>query len=111
MERQDFDHVISSKEKINRRMALLEKELEIRTSTIPDAGKGLFTKIPISKGTRIVEYKGTVTTWAIGIPVGYFLAFKMDMGASGMWTGLILGLTFASLFLLARFLKMTKRNT
>ena len=46
-------------------MALLEKELEIRTSTIPDAGKGLFTKIPISKGTRIVEYKGTVTTWDV----------------------------------------------
>ena len=52
-----------------------------------------------------------IAYWAIGIPVGYFLAFKMDMGASGMWTGLILGLTFASLFLLARFLKMTKRNT
>jgi uncharacterized protein len=44
-------------------MALLEKELEIKTSTIPDAGKGLFTKIPIARGTRIVEYKGTVTTW------------------------------------------------
>ena len=44
-------------------MALLEKELEIKPSTIPGAGKGLFTKTTISKGTRIVEYKGTVTTW------------------------------------------------
>ena len=44
-------------------MALLEKDLEIRTSAITGAGKGLFTKTFISKGTRIVEYKGTVTTW------------------------------------------------
>ncbi|RYZ30427.1 MAG: SET domain-containing protein [Chitinophagaceae bacterium] len=46
-------------------MALLEKDLEIKTSTIPDAGKGLFTKVFIAKGTRIVEYKGTVTTWDV----------------------------------------------
>lgn len=44
-------------------MALLEKELEIRESNIPGAGKGLFTKCFIARGTRIVEYKGTVTTW------------------------------------------------
>src|SRR6187200_1218598 len=46
-------------------MALLEKELEIKESTIPGAGKGLFTKVLIEKGTRIVEYKGTVTTWDV----------------------------------------------
>jgi SET domain-containing protein len=46
-------------------MALLEKELEIKTSNIPGAGKGLFTKVFIAKGTRIVEYKGTVTTWDV----------------------------------------------
>jgi uncharacterized protein len=44
-------------------MALLEKELEIKESSIPGAGKGLFTNTFIPKGTRIVEYKGTVTTW------------------------------------------------
>ncbi len=44
-------------------MALLEKELEIKTSSIPGAGKGLFTKCFIARGTRIVEYKGTITTW------------------------------------------------
>lgn len=44
-------------------MALLEKDLEIKISTIAGAGKGLFTAVFIPKGTRIVEYKGTVTTW------------------------------------------------
>jgi SET domain-containing protein len=44
-------------------MALLEKQLVVKTSTIPNSGKGLFTKKPIPKGTRIVEYKGRITTW------------------------------------------------
>ncbi len=44
-------------------MALLEKHLEVRKSTIPEAGMGLFTKELIAKGTRIVEYKGKITTW------------------------------------------------
>lgn len=44
-------------------MALLEKQLFIRRSTLPASGKGLFTRKFIPKGTRIVEYKGKVTTW------------------------------------------------
>jgi SET domain-containing protein len=44
-------------------MALLERYLEVKKSTIPEAGMGLFTKTLIPKGTRIVEYKGRVTTW------------------------------------------------
>ena len=44
-------------------MALLEKYLYVDDSTIPGAGKGLFTNIDIPKGSRIVEYKGRRTTW------------------------------------------------
>ena len=44
-------------------MALLEKQLEIRESNIPGAGKGLFTNEFIPKGTRIIEYKGRIRTW------------------------------------------------
>lgn len=44
-------------------MALLEKQLKIKTSRLPDAGKGLFTSKPIRKGTRIAEYKGKMATW------------------------------------------------
>ncbi len=45
-------------------MALLEDQLEVKHSTLPGSGKGLFTTKPIAKGTRIVEYKGKITTWA-----------------------------------------------
>src|SRR4026209_562250 len=44
-------------------MALLEKQLCVKKSGIPGAGKGLFTKEFIPKGVRIVEYKGKRTTW------------------------------------------------
>lgn len=44
-------------------MALLEKQLYLKKSLLPGAGKGLFTKKEIPKGTVIVEYKGRVTTW------------------------------------------------
>ena len=44
-------------------MALLEKQLVVKRSTIPNSGKGLFTKKFIPKGTRIVEYKGKRSTW------------------------------------------------
>ncbi|WP_018612068.1 SET domain-containing protein [Segetibacter koreensis] len=44
-------------------MALLEKQLEVKESNIPGAGKGLFTNKFIPKGARIVEYKGRIRTW------------------------------------------------
>jgi MATE family multidrug resistance protein len=45
-----------------------------------------------------------VAYWVIGLPVGYFLAFQFQLGAMGIWMGLILGLSFASLFLFRRFM-------
>ncbi len=44
-------------------MPLFEKYLRIKKSTLPNAGKGLFTRVDISKGARIVEYKGRLQPW------------------------------------------------
>jgi SET domain-containing protein len=44
-------------------MPELESQLVVKRSTIPGAGKGLFTKKFIPKGARIVEYTGKITTW------------------------------------------------
>ncbi len=44
-------------------MALSEKHLFIKKSKLPNAGKGLFTKKEITKGIRIVEYKGKLRKW------------------------------------------------
>ena len=45
-------------------MKFLETQLEIRQSTIAGAGQGLFTTVPIAKGSTILEYTGTITTLA-----------------------------------------------
>jgi len=44
-------------------MPLLENQLEVKRSTIPGSGKGLFTTKPIEKGAIIIEYTGKRTTW------------------------------------------------
>ncbi len=44
-------------------MDLLEKFLVVKKSRLPKSGKGLFTKVKILKGTRIVEYKGRIQSW------------------------------------------------
>ena len=44
-------------------MALLYDHLVVKRSTLPNVGKGLFTKVSIPRGARITEYKGKVMTW------------------------------------------------
>lgn len=44
-------------------MTKFEKYLFVKKSTIPNAGKGLFTKKFIPKGSHVVEYKGKISTW------------------------------------------------
>lgn len=44
-------------------MDLLDNYLQVKQSTLPNAGKGLFTKKFIAKGSLITEYKGKITNW------------------------------------------------
>lgn len=50
-----------------------------------------------------------IAYWIAGLPLGYMFAFVFNMGAAGMWLGFIIGLSLASLFLITRFLRMTKK--
>lgn len=70
-------------------------------------GAGLLRGI---KDVKIPTVLIAIAYWVIGIPVGYLFAYRFDMGAAGMWLGLILGLTFASIFLQTRFFRMTRKN-
>lgn len=45
-------------------MSLPAKHLKVKTSTIPQSGKGLFTTVAVPKGTVITEYVGRRATWA-----------------------------------------------
>ena len=70
-------------------------------------GAGLLRGI---KDVRVPTILIGVAYWIIGLPIGYLLAFHFKLGPAGIWLGLITGLTLTSLFLLWRFLNITKKN-
>lgn len=41
--------------------------------------------------------------WVIGMPFGWWLAFRQGLGARGMWMGLVAGLSVAAILLFIRF--------
>ncbi|MBC8085168.1 MAG: MATE family efflux transporter, partial [Hymenobacter sp.] len=45
--------------------------------------------------------------WAVALPLGYFLGFTLHLGAPGVWTGLLVGLTIVAGVLLLRFRRET----
>lgn len=49
-----------------------------------------------------------IAYWVIGIPVGYILAFSYNMGAAGIWIGLVVGLSVSSILLNHCFFKNIK---
>ncbi len=46
----------------------------------------------------------------ISLPAGYLLAFETEIGASGLWLGLTIGLGIAAILLNARYRKQMRRN-
>ncbi len=68
-------------------------------------GAGLLRGI---KDVKLPTVFVAISYWVVGIPVGYFFAFQGGMGAAGMWLGFIVGLSLASVFLILRFLKMSR---
>ncbi|MFT4061067.1 MAG: MATE family efflux transporter [Edaphocola sp.] len=57
------------------------------------------------KDVKVPTLFVAIAYWGICLPLGYFLAKKMDMGAGGMWLGFIVGLTCASVLFVVRFSK------
>ncbi|KIO77747.1 multidrug transporter [Pedobacter lusitanus] len=49
-----------------------------------------------------------IAYWIIGIPLGYLLGIKLEMGVYGIWYGLTFGLLTASVLLFFRFQKRTR---
>jgi MATE family multidrug resistance protein len=61
------------------------------------------------KDTRMPMVYTIVSFWVVGLPVGYYLTITRGMGPSGMWMGMIAGLTLAAALMLARFLRSSTK--
>jgi len=55
------------------------------------------------KDTRVPMAMTLFAYWVIGMPFGWWLAFRQGLGARGMWMGLVAGLSVAALLLFTRF--------
>ena len=50
-----------------------------------------------------------IAYWIIGLPLGYVFGFILDLGALGVWYGLLAGLTIAAVLLFVRFNNLSKK--
>jgi MATE family multidrug resistance protein len=58
---------------------------------------------------KIPMYITFVAYWVIGFPISIYLGLYTDLKAAGIWIGLLVGLSFAALFLYLRFSRLTKK--
>jgi multidrug resistance protein, MATE family len=58
---------------------------------------------------KIPMYITFVAYWVIGFPISYYLGTQTNWGATGIWIGLLAGLTAAALFLYLRFARLTRK--
>jgi MATE family multidrug resistance protein len=58
---------------------------------------------------KIPMYITFVAYWVVGFPISYYLGKHTNLGATGIWIGLLAGLTSAALFLYIRFARLTKK--
>ena len=52
-----------------------------------------------------------IAHWALGLPLGYGLAFEAGLGLTGLWLGLSSGLVIAAIALLAAWMRRTRTLT
>lgn len=67
----------------------------------------------VLRGLEDVKFPTIITMiayWVIGLPLGYFLAFNLNMGPEGVWYGLLIGLTITAGVLFYRFHKLSKNR-
>ena len=57
---------------------------------------------------RIPTIIAITAYWVIGLPAGYLLAFPLELGATGIWYGLLIGLSLAAVLLYYRFHQRTR---
>jgi MATE family multidrug resistance protein len=50
-----------------------------------------------------------VAYWILGLPLGYFFAFGLDMGERGIWFGLLIGLSITAVVLFYRFYRLSRK--
>jgi len=70
------------------------------------------TALSALRGLQDVKVPTYITFFAyylVGIPISYFAAITFEMGAPGVWLGLLVGLFLSASLLIYRFYRLSKR--
>ena len=73
--------------------------------TLQVLGAGLLRAM---KDTRMPMIIAIFSYWAVGVPSAYFLAFVLDYGGVGVWSGLAIGLAIAAVLMNWRYFNREK---
>jgi MATE family multidrug resistance protein len=100
-------------------------DLAVNTEVITIAGQLLLVAavFQISDGIQVVVlgalrglqdvkipmYITFVAYWVVGFPISIYLGLYTELKATGIWIGLLAGLSIAALFLYIRFVRLTNR--
>lgn len=60
--------------------------------------------------TRFSSAANLLGHWALGLPLGLWLAFTQELGAVGLWWGLTTGLTVVALALTWKFVQVSRKD-
>ncbi len=66
----------------------------------------------VLRGLKDVKYPTWITFvayWVLALPMGYILAFPVGWGVNGVWIALSVGLTFAAVFHMVRFNRLSNK--
>lgn len=61
--------------------------------------------------TTVPMVLATIGYWAVGAPLGGWTAFRLGLGAAGLWTGLAVALGAVALMMTLRFLARTRTRS
>lgn len=65
--------------------------------------------LSILRGLKDVKrptFIAVLSYWVISLPIGYLLAFHLNIGVQGIWWGFAIGLTCAAVLLFARYYRL-----
>jgi MATE family multidrug resistance protein len=59
--------------------------------------------------TRIPMLLALLGYWVLGVPTGSLLAFQFNMGGTGIWIGLVTGLSVVAVLMTLRWMRASTR--
>ena len=96
----------------NREVLVLAAELMLVAAIFQISDSIQVVALGALRGLQDVFYPTLYTFisyWVVGFPISYYLGMHTALGSTGIWLGLLAGLSIAALTLLWRFKRLSTR--